>query len=139
MGVLESVASTVFKKDGASPDKQQGFLSSILAMIGSPDVGGLQGLVNKFKTAGLGQIADGWVAKGPNPPVTPDQLQKVFSSDQVRAFAEKVRIDPDDATKHLADTLPQVVDNLTPDGKVPAGGFDPAAALNLLKQKLFGS
>jgi uncharacterized protein YidB (DUF937 family) len=138
MGLLETVAS-VFKKEGSSPEEQKGFLSGICELLNHPETGGLQGLVEKFKSAGLGNIADGWVSKGPNPPVTSDQLQKVFSSDQLRGFAQKLGINPDDATKHLADTLPQVVDNLTPDGKVPKGGFDCEAAVSMLKTKFFES
>jgi uncharacterized protein YidB (DUF937 family) len=139
MGILESVAGAIFSKTGASPDQQHGFLSSICELINHPQTGGLQGLVEKFKSAGLGHIADGWVSQGPNPPVTSDQLQKVFSSDQLRGFAQKLGIDPDVATKHLADMLPHVVDNLTPDGKLPAGGIDTSSAVALLKQKLFGT
>src|SRR5690349_21294187 len=117
MGLLESVEGAIRSRTGSSPDQQHGFLSSICELITNPQTGGLQGLVEKFKAAGLGQIADGWVAKGPNPPVTPDQLQKVFPPDQLRGFAQKLGIESDMATKHLSDTLPQVVDNLTPDGK----------------------
>lgn len=139
MGILESVAGAILSKTGSSPDQQHGFLSSICDLINRPQTGGLQGLVEKFKSAGLGNVADGWVSQGPNPPVTTDQLQKVFSSDQLRGFAQKLGVDPDVATKHLADMLPQVVDKLTPDGKLPAGGIDTSSAVALLKQKLFGT
>jgi uncharacterized protein YidB (DUF937 family) len=139
MGIMESVAGAILSRTGSSPEQQHGFLSSICDLINNPQTGGLQGLVEKFKSAGLGHIADGWVSKGPNPPVNSDQLQQVFSSDQLRGFAQKLGIDPDVATKHLSDMLPEVVDKLTPDGKLPAGGFDCSSALALLKQKFFGS
>ena len=139
MGILESVAGAILSKTGSSPEQQHGLLSSICELIYNPQTGGLQGLVEKFKSAGLRHIADGWVSNGPNPPVSSEQLQKVFSSDQLRGFAQKLGIDPDVATKHLSDMLPHVVDNLTPDGKVPAGDFDCSSAVALLKQKLFGS
>jgi uncharacterized protein YidB (DUF937 family) len=139
MGILETVAKEILSKTGQSPDQQQGFLSGIWELINNPDIGGLQGLIAKFKAAGLGHIADGWVSQGPNPPVTAEQLQKLFSADQLRGFAQKLGINPEDATKHLADMLPHVVDNLTPDGKLPVDGLDTSTALALLKQKLFGS
>ena len=139
MGIFESVASAILTKSGASPDQQQGFLTSICELINNPQTGGLQGLVDKFKAAGLGHIADGWVAKGPNPPVTPEQVQQVIPSDQLRGFAKKLGLDPDDATKHLADMLPHVVDHLTPDGSIPPGGVDTSSAVALLKKRLFGT
>jgi len=138
MGILESVATAILSKTGASPDQQQGILASVCELINHPDTGGLQGLVEKFKAAGLGHIADGWVSKGPNPPVSADQLQQVFSSDQLRGFAQKLGVDPDAAAKHLADILPHVVDHLTPDGKLPEGGIDTSSAIAMLKKKFFG-
>lgn len=139
MGVFESVASAILQRTGASPDQQHGFLTAIAELINNPQTGGLQGLVDKFKAAGLGHIADGWVAQGPNPPVTPEQLQQVIPSDQLRGFAQKLGLDPDDANQHLADMLPHVVDHLTPNGTIPPGGVDTASAVAMLKQKLFGS
>jgi uncharacterized protein YidB (DUF937 family) len=139
MGLLESIEGAIRSKSGRPPEQQPGFLGSICDLITNSQTGGLQGLVEKFKTAGLGQIADGWVAKGPNPPVTSDQLHKVFSPDQLKGFAQKLGIDADMATKHLSDMLPEVVDKLTPDGKLPAGGIDCSSALAQLKQKFFGS
>jgi uncharacterized protein YidB (DUF937 family) len=139
MGLLESIEGAIRSKSGNSPDQQPGFLSSICDLITNSQTGGLQGLVEKFKSAGLGQIADGWVGKGPNPPVSSNQLQQVFSPDQLKGFSQKLGIDPDVATKHLSEMLPEVVDKLTPDGKVPAGGLDCSAVLAQLKQKFFGS
>jgi uncharacterized protein YidB (DUF937 family) len=139
MGILESVEGAIFSRTSTSPEQQHGFLSSICELINHSQIGGLQGLVEKFKAAGLGHIADGWVSQGPNPPVTTEQLQQVFSPDQLRAFAQKLGVDLDVATKHLAEMLPHVVDNLTPEGKLPAGGIDTSSAVALLKQKLFGS
>jgi uncharacterized protein YidB (DUF937 family) len=139
MGIFESAASSILTKAGVSPEQQQGVLSSVCELINNPQMGGLQGLVEKFKAAGLGHIADGWVAKGPNPPVTPDQVQQVIPSDQLKGFAQKLGINPDDASQHLAEILPQVVDHLTPNGSIPPGGVDTSSAIALLKKQLFGS
>jgi uncharacterized protein YidB (DUF937 family) len=113
-------------------------LSSVIGLINRPEVGGVSGLVDKFKSAGLGHLADSWVAQGPNPPVSSADLQKVFSSDQLRAFAQKLGVNPDEAAQHLAQLLPGVVDHLTPNGTVPQGGIDTNAVLAALKAKIFG-
>ena len=139
MGILDTVTAAIFQKAGSTPEQQHGFLSGICELINHPEVGGLSGLIDKFKAAGMGHIADGWVSHGPNPPVSADQLKKIFSSEQLRSFAQRLGIDADTAQQHLADMLPPVVDNLTPDGKVPSGGMDTAAELACLKEKLFGS
>jgi uncharacterized protein YidB (DUF937 family) len=139
MSLFESVASAIFTKAGVSPEQQQGVLTSVCELINNPQTGGLQGLVDKFKAAGLGHIADGWVAQGPNPPVTPEQVQQVIPPDQLRGFAQKLGINPDDASQHLADMLPHVVDQLTPNGSIPPGGVDTSSAVAILKKQLFGS
>jgi uncharacterized protein YidB (DUF937 family) len=137
MGFFSDQAGALLSKVTGSQD-QHNLLSSVLGLINRPEVGGVQGLVDKFKAAGLGHLADGWVAQGPNPPVSPGELQKVFSPDQLSAFAQKLGINPEEATKHLAALLPGVVDHLTPNGTVPQGGIDTAAVLGALKAKLFG-
>jgi uncharacterized protein YidB (DUF937 family) len=141
MGLLAEMAGGVLSKLSGSqdPNNPNNLCSTILGLINHPEVGGLQGLVEKFKSAGLGHIAEGWVSQGPNPPVTADQLKQVFSSDQLRGFAQKLGIDPDEAANHLAQLLPSVVDHLTPDGTVPQGQLDASIALAALKAKLFGA
>ncbi len=136
MGIFADLTGAVLSKT-SGPQDQHNLLSSVLGLINHPDVGGLQGLVGKFKAAGLGNLADSWVAQGPNSTVSPAQLQQVFSADQLRAFAQKLGIDPDQATQHLAAYLPGVVDHLTPNGAVPAGGIDATTVLASLKAKLF--
>ncbi len=141
MGLLANMANAIVTKamGSSGSTEQTNFLSGILSFINHPEIGGVGGLVDKFKQAGLGNMASAWVGNGPNPPVTPDQLKQVFSSDQLKAFAQKLGINPDEATSHLADLLPHVVDHLTPDGKIPASGIDMSTALESLKQKLFVS
>jgi uncharacterized protein YidB (DUF937 family) len=59
---------------------------------------------------------------GENQPISSDQIQNALGSDQVKALAAKMGIDPAQASNFLAEYLPKVVDKLTPEGKV-----DPAA------------
>jgi len=84
--------------------------------------GGLQGLANKFSQSDCGGALASWVGMGENQSISSDQVQKCLGSDQVKALAAKMGIDPDQASNLLAEFLPKVVDKLTPTGKV-----DPAA------------
>ncbi len=138
MGLFEAAAEAVTAKVGDSAG-QHNIISSILGLIEHPDTGGLTGMVDKFRSAGLSNIVNGWISNGPNPPVSPDQLQQVFSMDQLRGFAQKLGLNTDEATKHLADLLPGIVDHLTPNGALPAGGINTASILAALKAKLAGS
>jgi uncharacterized protein YidB (DUF937 family) len=62
------------------------------------------------------------VGMGENKAISSDQIQKVLGSDQVKALAAKMGVDPAQASTFLAEYLPKIVDKLTPTGKV-----DPAA------------
>jgi len=85
--------------------------------------GGLGGLVGAFEQGGLGEVAKSWVGTGENLPISADQIQSVLGSGMVAQFAQKLGIDPQQAAAQLAQILPQVVDQLTPGGQVPAGGL----------------
>ena len=91
--------------------------------------GGIGGLVQQFKDKGLGDIASSWVGKGENLPISGEQLQGVLGSDVVSGMAAKFGVSQD----QIAQFLPQVVDQLTPNGEVDAGGFDASKALGMVQ------
>jgi uncharacterized protein YidB (DUF937 family) len=86
-------------------------------------LGGLGALLEQFRAAGLGAQADSWVARGPNLPVSPEQLQGVFGQDQMSQLADRMGLSTGDLGAQLAQVLPQAVDRATPDGRLPEGGL----------------
>jgi len=84
--------------------------------------GGLSGLIDQFRRAGLGQTADSWVSTGPNQPVSPRQLERVFGDEQVETMAEHEQSGMDEFLSQLSQALPPVVDGVTPNGRVPEEG-----------------
>jgi uncharacterized protein YidB (DUF937 family) len=138
MGLLDSILGAVSgKTDGPGGAAQLiGVLGGLLAQSG-----GLQGLANKFAQSGQGNAFQSWVGVGENQPISSDQIQKALGSEQVKALAAKMGIDPAQASNFLADYLPKIVDKLTPEGKVdPAADHQQglAALLPSLLQSLAG-
>jgi len=78
--------------------------------------GGLDGLLQKFTAAGLGSAASSWVATGPNPPISGEQLVSALGSSQVSQLAQQFGLQPHQAASGLAQVLPAMVDKLTPNG-----------------------
>ena len=68
----------------------------------------------------LGLVIVG-IITGKNLPISPDQLQGVLGNDAVKNIASKLGIDSNALTSQLSNLLSDVVDKLTPDGKVPEG------------------
>ena len=62
------------------------------------------------------------MSTGQNLPVSSDQLQSALGADRIGALARQVGMPAGDLGSQLAQYLPQVVDQLTPDGQLPTGG-----------------
>ena len=119
MSLLSSVLGAVGGKaeEGSEVNSLIAILMPLLTQSG-----GLQGLMGKFSQAGLGNVFSSWVGMGENQPVSGNQIQQVLGSDQVKAIAAKLGIDPAQVSNLMAEHLPKVVDKLT-----PAGQIDPNA------------
>jgi uncharacterized protein YidB (DUF937 family) len=138
MGLLDSILGAVTGKTDDSGGAAQliGVLGGLLAQSG-----GLQGLASKFAQSGQGNAFQSWVGMGENQPISSNQIQNVLGSDQVKALAAKMGVDPAQASTFLAEYLPKIVDKLTPEGKVdPAADHQQglAALLPSLLQNLAG-
>lgn len=115
MNIMDSLKS-VFGGEG---DKQGNLVSAVMDIIGSE--GGLKGLISKFNSNGLGDVISSWIGTGNNIPVSPNQLEKVLDNNTINSVSSKFGIEKNDLLGSLSNLLPQVVDKLTPDGKMPEG------------------
>lgn len=100
---------------------QSAVLNAALSLLGGQG-GGLNGLVQSFAKQGLGDVVNSWVSTGQNLPISADQIHKVLGAQQVSQFAAQAGLAPEAAGSTLAALLPTLIDKLTPDGQVPAGG-----------------
>jgi uncharacterized protein YidB (DUF937 family) len=103
----------------------QGGLGGLLGNLGAGGVGGLLGgglseLVERFKQAGQGDIADSWVANGPNKEVAPPQLERAIGSDVLDTLSQQTGLSREEILARLSRELPQAVDRYTPQGRLPA-------------------
>ena len=132
MGLLNELMGKVL----GGEDKNK-LLESVMALINNPQTGGLSGLAQMFKDKGLGDAISSWISTGKNLPVSADQIKQVLPADQIQEISKKAGVSQEEASKGLAGLLPDIIDKLTPDGKVPEGDML-AQGLNTLKSKLFG-
>jgi len=80
---------------------------------------GLGGLVKQFQQKGLGDAIDSWVNLGKNKSVAPDQVSGALGGDVVDELSRRTGLTKDQVVAELARMLPNVVDKLTPDGRLP--------------------
>ena len=84
--------------------------------------GGVSGLLEAFQKQGLGGVVSSWVGTGANQAVSPQQVQGALGDQQVQDIASKLGVSTQDASSHIAQWLPAIIDHLTPNGQVPASG-----------------
>lgn len=89
---------------------------------GGGAAGGLGGILQQLEQAGLGNVVQSWIGNGQNQPVSPQQLHSALGNDQVQDMANQAGMAPGDLLAQLSHFLPQVVDGMTPNGKLPEGG-----------------
>jgi uncharacterized protein YidB (DUF937 family) len=81
-------------------------------------LGGLDGLVKKFQEAGLGDKIQSWIGGGENLPISGDEVQRVLP-DTVRDLAGETGKPANEVAGTIADTLPEIINKVTPDGVLP--------------------
>jgi len=138
MGLLDSVLGAVMNNQGGQQAANGGGLASIisiatnnpqllqavLGMLGNDGAqGGLGGLVGKFQQAGLGDAIGSWISTGQNQPVSGEQVSSALGADAISGMASQLGMNSGDVAGQLANLLPGLIDQLTPQGQAPAGGL----------------
>ena len=101
------------------PSATAGGGPSMKGVVGALLTGGLMDLVAQFRGAGKADTIDSWISCGANQPVSPNDLSKVLTDEQIAFLTERTGMLREELLAGLSDRLPQVVDQLTPDGRVP--------------------
>jgi uncharacterized protein YidB (DUF937 family) len=86
--------------------------------------GGIGGLLSRMQQSGAGAHGQSWVGTGQNMPISPDMLSQIFGQGQMEDIARQLGVSRDEAASGVAQALPQVVDQMTPGGSIPADSDD---------------
>src|SRR5262249_40830906 len=106
---------------GNLSDILKGGLGGILggAAAGSVLTGGLNDILKQLQDAGHGDVAKSWVGTGENKDIDPDDLGHALGADKINALSAQSGLSRDDLLEGLSQQLPQLIDRLTPQGRVP--------------------
>ena len=98
-----------------------GPLGGLLAggSAGSVLSGGLNDLLKQFQQGGQNDVVQSWIGTGPNKSISPDVLSKVLSPDQIRTLSAHTGMSSDQLISMLSKQLPELVNQLTPNGRIP--------------------
>jgi len=106
---------------GGLSDLLKGGLGGLLAggAAGTVLSGGLGDLLNQLQQGGHGDAASSWVGKGENKPIAPGDLANALGADQIESLSAQSGLSRQELLSGLSQYLPQVIDHLTPDGRLP--------------------
>jgi uncharacterized protein YidB (DUF937 family) len=109
------------ESSGGLSDLMKGGLGGLLAggAAGSVLSGGLNDLLKQFQQSGHSDTASSWVGTGPNKAISPNDLASALGAEKINALMSQSGMSRDDLLQDLSQYLPQVVDHLTPEGRLP--------------------
>jgi uncharacterized protein YidB (DUF937 family) len=104
--------------DHPQAQEHQNLMGSLATMLSNPQTGGINGLLDKLRSCGLGGAMQSWISTGHNQAVTPDQLHRALGDDQINQIAGNAGVSPQQASSGLSSLLPALVDKLSPNGQL---------------------
>lgn len=125
MGLMDQLGRAIQGMAGGT-QAQNPLLQAVTSLLGGQNssIGGLAGLVQAFQKNGLGEIVNSWVSTGKNLPISADQIKQGLGGDLLSQLAGKAGLSPDAAGSQLSSLLPDLIDKLTPNGKIETGPLD---------------
>lgn len=110
---------------GAGAGGLGGILGGLLGGAGAAGglggllTGGLGDLLNQFQDAGKGTAANSWVGAGQNHALSTEDLAQVLTPDQMDFLTQHTGMSRQALLSGLSEQLPGLIDQLTPDGRLP--------------------
>lgn len=98
-----------------------GALGGLLAggAAGGALSGGLNDLLKQFQDSGHTEAANSWVGSGANKPISPGDLASALGADTISTLSSQTGLSRDELLAGLAKQLPDVINQLTPNGRLP--------------------
>jgi uncharacterized protein YidB (DUF937 family) len=111
--------------DGADLPAGGGFLAEIgqVFQSGLSNTGvssALRDLQERFSSAGQGAAADSWISMEANRPLDVTEMEAALGTETLDELAQKTGLSRAELLLRLNAALPEVVDRLTPDGRLTA-------------------
>ena len=81
--------------------------------------GGLDSVVERFRSGGFKRQVDSWISTGKNEAISSIEMGQAIGIEKLKKLAEATGVDVNKARDLLAEYLPIAIDKATPEGKLP--------------------
>ena len=118
----DSSAGISTSSGGLSGGLLNGGIGNLLASgsAGAALSNGLGALLQQFQQNGQADTANSWVGTGANKDISEQDLAKSLGENDINSISQHTGMSRDDLLSALRRELPNIVDRLTPQGRVPA-------------------
>jgi uncharacterized protein YidB (DUF937 family) len=82
-------------------------------------LGGLNDLIGKLTAGGAAPQVNSWIGPGANQPIQPGQLGSALGQSTLDDLAARSGMTQQELLNQLAAALPQIINHLTPNGRMP--------------------
>ena len=82
-------------------------------------LGGLGDLIGKLTAGGAGPQVNSWVGPGQNQPIQPGQLGGALGQNGLNELSQRTGMSQQELLNQLSVALPQLINHLTPNGRMP--------------------
>ena len=80
---------------------------------------GLKDVLERFRQSGHDDKVQSWVSTGANKQIAPNEIEQALGEERVQWLMEQTGLPRDQLLQGLSGELPQAIDKLTPDGRIP--------------------
>lgn len=126
MGLLDNILGAASQAlGGEQPGGGSDWVGLVSGLLANGSAqGGLAGLLQQLQAGGLGEQVQSWISNGANLPVSGEQLGAALggAGGLLGQLAQQAGVSHAEAGDQLSQLLPQIVNHLTPNGQLPAGG-----------------
>ncbi len=90
------------------------------SMLGGGSLGaGLKDLLDRFRQNGQDDKVQSWVSTGANKSIAPNEVEQALGEERIQWLMEQTGMQREQLLDGLSGELPQAIDKLTPDGRLP--------------------
>ncbi len=86
--------------------------------------GGVGAVLERFRNKGFGQQAQSWVSTGANDGLRAEEIDQVVGGEELSRLARQLGVTEQEVSQGLAEIMPEMVDQLSPDGQLPPEADD---------------
>lgn len=128
MGLLDSLLGAAQQAAGAQQQQGEGgggvdWVGLITGLLANGSAqGGLSAMLAQLQAGGLGDQLQSWISTGANLPVSGEQLGSALGGDVLAQLAGQAGVSTGEAGAQLSQWLPQIIDQLSPNGQLPQLG-----------------